>query len=62
MLCKVFKNVKDGQTSFRITKNLVDSTYIKARAVKKKGEIVITIPCDESYNYMLECKITKVKK
>lgn len=62
MNCKVFKNVKEGQSSFRITKNLVDTTYIKARAVKKKGEIVIILPCDESNNYMLECRITKVKK
>ena len=62
MLCKVFKTAKEGQSSFRITKKLIDTTYIKARAVKKKGKIVITLPCDDQYDYVLRCTITKVKK
>ena len=62
MNCKTFKSVKEGERSFRITSNLVDSIYNKARKIKKKGELVLTIPCDEKNNYILECKITKIKK
>jgi hypothetical protein len=62
MDCKVFKYSKIGQSSFRITKELINSIYEKARTVKKKGELVLTIPCDDKYNYVLNCKITKVKK
>jgi len=62
MNCKTFKSVKEGERSFRITSNLIDSIYTKARKIKKKGELVLTIPCDEKNNYILECKITKIKK
>jgi hypothetical protein len=61
MNCKCFKSVNEGQQSFRITRKLIDSIYTKARTVKKKGELVLTIPCDEKYNYVLNCKITKNK-
>jgi len=60
--CKTFKSAKEGQKSFRVTSQLVDSIYKKARKAKKKGELVITFPCNEKYNYILNCKITKRKK
>lgn len=60
--CKVFKSAKKGQKSFRITSALVDSIYNKARKAKKKGELVITLPNDEESDYVLNCKITKIKK
>ena len=62
MNCRTFKSVKEGERSFRITSHLINSIYTKARKIKKKGELVITLPCDEKNNYILECKITKVKK
>lgn len=62
MQCKTFKQAKKGQKSFRITSQLVDSIYQKARKVKKKGELVLIIPCDNKYNYTLNCKVTKTKK
>jgi hypothetical protein len=62
MNCRVFKQPKPNQSSFRITKELVDSLYTKARTVRKKGELVITLPCDDKHNYVLTCKITKIKK
>ncbi len=62
MNCKIFKSSKIGQSSFRVTKELIDSIYQQARTVKKKGELVLTIPCDDKHNYVLNCKVTKVKK
>lgn len=62
MDCKVFKSASEGQKSFRVTSKLIDSIYNKARKIKKKGELVLTIPCDDENNYILECKITKTKK
>jgi len=62
MNCKVYKSSKPKQLSYRITKKLIDTIYNKARTVKKKGELIISIPCDEKYNYTLNCLITKVKK
>jgi len=62
MNCKVYKSAKDGQLSFRITTKLINSIYNKARIVKKKGNLVITLPCDDKNNYMLNCLITKNKK
>lgn len=62
MNCKTFKSASEGQKSFRVTSKLIDSIYNQARKVKKKGNLVLTIPCDDESNYILECKITKVKK
>ena len=62
MNCKTFKSVKEGARSFKVTSNLIDSIYLKARKIKKKGELVIVLPCDDKNNYILECKITKIKK
>ena len=60
--CKTFKSAKEGQSSFRVTSKLIETIYIKARKVKKKGELVLTLPCDNDFNYTLNCKITKTKK
>ena len=62
MNCKTFKSAKEGQKSIRISSDLVDSIYKKARSIKKKGELVIILPFDEKFNYTLNCKITKTKK
>lgn len=59
MNCIVYKSAKEGQLSFRITKKLIDAIYQKARKIKKKGSLVLTIPCDEKYNYILNCTVTK---
>ena len=61
MNCRVYKNAKNGQSSFRITKQLINNIYKKARVVKKKGELILTIPCDDKFNYVLNCLITKEK-
>ena len=61
MNCKIFKTTKEGQQSFRVTQKLINRIYNQARRVKKKGELVLTIPCDKKNNYILNCKITKKK-
>lgn len=60
--CKVFKTCKEGQSSFRITKRLIDTVYKKARIVKKKAMVVLTIPIDKNNNYRIEGIITKEKQ
>jgi len=60
--CKTFKSAKEGNTSFQVTKKLLNSSYEKARKAKRKGMIVIEIPCDDKHNYILECTITKEVK
>lgn len=59
--CKIFKSSTDGKVSFLITQKLLDSAYEKARTAKKKGMVVISIPAEEGYKYVLECMITKEK-
>ena len=60
--CKTFKSAKEGNVSFQVTQKLLKSAYSKARKAKKKGMIVITIPCDEKFNYKLICTLTKEVK
>ena len=59
--CKIFKSSTDGKVSFLITQKLLDSAYEKARTAKKKGMVVISIPAEEGYKYVLECVLTKEK-
>lgn len=59
--CKVFKIAKKNQCSFRITKELLESVYEKARKVKKKSMLVLTIPINEKNQFKIEGIITKEK-
>lgn len=59
--CKIFKSAKEGNKSFQVTQKLLNSAYEKARIAKKKGMLVISIPAEEGYKYVLECIITKEK-
>jgi len=60
--CKIFKSANGDKVSFQVTQKLLNSSYEKARKAKKKGMIVISIPCDGKHNYVLECILTKEKK
>jgi len=62
MNCIVLKSAKIGQSSFRITQELINSIYTKARKVKRKGELILNIPCDDKNEYVLNCLITKRKR
>ncbi len=58
----VYKTVKKGQTSFRITQQLIQSIYNKAGKLKGLATLVLTIPANKTENYILRCRITKEKK
>ena len=60
--CKIFKSATGDKVSFQVTQKLLNSAYDKARKAKKKGMIVISIPCDAKHNYVLECTLTKEVK
>jgi hypothetical protein len=57
--CKIFKSSAKGKVSFLVTQQLLNSAYEKARTAKKKGMLVLSIPAEEGYKYVLECVITK---
>ena len=60
--CKTFKSATGDKVSFQVTQKLLNSAYDKARKAKKKGMIVIEIPCDDKHIYILECILTKEAK
>lgn len=59
--CKIFKSSSKGKVSFLVTQQLLNSAYEKARTAKKKGMLILSIPAEEGYKYVLECVITKEK-
>jgi hypothetical protein len=59
--CKIFKSSSKGKVSFFVTQQLLNSAYEKARTAKKKGMLVISIPAEEGYKFVLECILTKEK-
>ena len=54
----VHKSAKKGQTSFRITKSLLESLFETYKQIQKKPILVISI-VDGSDDYTLTCSITK---
>ncbi len=57
----VYKSAKKGQTSFRITKELLSTLFETYKKIGKKPLLIITIP-DSSNEYTLTCTITKESK
>ncbi|MHA2013330.1 MAG: hypothetical protein ACTSWG_13250 [Candidatus Helarchaeota archaeon] len=60
--CTVFKSAKKGQKSFRITQQLLQSLFNKAKKIGKLGELVITIPANKQENYIFRGILRKEKK
>lgn len=58
----VYKNVKEGTKSFRITQQLLQSIWYKARRLKNSPTLILTIPANKKENYILRCQVTKEKK
>ena len=58
----VFKSVKKGQQSFRLTSQLLRGIYKKASSIKKKGLIILTLPANAKYNFRVECMVKKEKR
>jgi len=57
----IYKSAKEGQKSFRITSQLLNSVYKKAKSLKKKGLIILTIPSNSKYNFKVKCIVAKEK-
>lgn len=58
----VYKSVKEGTKSFRITQQLLQSIWYKASKLKNTPLLILTIPANKKENYILRCQITKEKK
>ena len=58
----VYKNVKEGNKSFRITQQLLQSIWHKAGKLKNASILMLTIPANKKENYILRCQIIKEKK
>jgi len=57
----IHKSSKKGQTSFRLTKSLLESILSMSSNIKKKPTLIITIT-DGSFEYNIMCSsITKNK-
>ena len=57
----VYKSAKKGQSSFRITKSLLNGLWKKARNIDNGGKIIITIPATKEEDYILTCYLTRKK-
>jgi len=57
----VYKNVKKGTKSFRITQQLVQAIWSKAKRLKNVPVLILTIPANEKENYVLRCQVIKEK-
>lgn len=58
----VYKSAKEGQKSFRITSNMLQSLWSKSDRINNKGKLVLNIPANKTEDYILECYLTKKKK
>ena len=54
----VHKSAKKGQTSFRITKTLLENLLSTSVKIQKKPQLIISI-VDGSTEYYIHCEITK---
>lgn len=59
--CAVYKNVKKGTKSFRITQQLVHAIFTKAKKLRNVAVLILTIPANKNENYVLRCQIMKEK-
>lgn len=57
----VHKSAKKGQTSFRITKSLLESLFTTQSKIQKKPTLIITIQ-DGSNEYTITSTITKTTR
>ena len=58
----VYKSVKEGTQSFRITQQLLQNIWYKAKKLKNLPLLILTIPANKKENYILRCQLSKEKK
>lgn len=59
--CVVYKTVKKGQKSFRITSVLLQNMIKKSVNIGKSPLLILSIPANDKERYVLRCHITKEK-
>lgn len=57
----VYKYVKKGTKSFRITQQLVQAIFTKAKKLRNVPVLILTIPANKKENFVLRCQVTKEK-
>lgn len=57
----VYKNVKKDTKSFRITQQLLQNIWYKAKKLKNLPILILTIPANDKENYVLRCQIKREK-
>lgn len=57
----VYKNVKKGTKSFRVTQQLVQAIWSKAKKLNNLPVLILTIPANGKENFVLRCQVTKEK-
>ena len=57
----VYKHVKKGTKSFRVTQQLVQAIFTKAKKLRNIPVLILTIPANKKENFVLRCQITKEK-
>ena len=59
--CAVYKYVKKGQKSFRVSTRLLQSIFTKALKLRNVPVLILTIPANKNENFVLRCQIRKEK-
>lgn len=59
--CAIYKYVKKGQKSFRVSQHLVQKIFEQAKKLRNVPVLIITIPCNKKENFVLRCQIRKEK-
>lgn len=57
----VYKHVKKGQKSFRVTQRLVQKVFTEAKRLGNVPVLILTIPANKKENFVLRCQIMKEK-
>lgn len=57
----VYKTVKKGQKSFRITQQLIQGIWNRAKKLKNSPVLILTIPANKKENFILRCHLSKEK-
>ncbi len=57
----VYKHAKKDAKSFRITQQLLQGVWSRAKRLKNLSVLILTIPANKKENYVLRCQVTKEK-
>ena len=59
--CAVYKYVKKGQKSFRVSQRLLQKIFNQALKLRNVPVLILTIPANKKENFVLRCQIKKEK-